>query len=148
MTEGSDYRLGTTSIRLRRSRSGKETPLPSLELSMDFEYNGGNGDNGFNGVYIDTMAWSSPTTPLPTEANPRVVFERLFGDGGNPAEQLAEIRTNRSILDSVGDQIARLGREVGAADRTRVGEYVDSIRKLSGAYRRPRSSTPSRCPAT
>lgn len=147
MTEGTDYRLGTTADQIAARQIGKETPLPSLELSLDFEYTGGNGDNGFNGVYIDTMAWSSPTTPLPTEANPRVVFERLFGDGGSPAEQVAEIRTNRSILDSVGEHIARLGREVGAADRTRVGEYVDSIREVERRIQKAESQHADSLPA-
>ena len=130
MTEGTDYELGITVDQLAAREIGKETPLPSLELALDFSYTAGNCDNGFSCVYIDAMSWSSPRTPLPAEANPRVVFERLFGDGGSPAERVAEIRKNRSILDSVKADMARLAREVGGGDRAKVEEYLDSIREV------------------
>ena len=82
MTEGSDYEMGVTVDQIAAQQLGKDTQLPSLELATDFNYVVGNCDNGFNCVYMNTLAWSGKTTPLPTEANPRVVFERLFGDGG------------------------------------------------------------------
>ena len=81
-TDGSDYELGTTIDQIAARQISTETPLPSLELATDFNYVVGNCDNGYGCVYMNTMAWSSPTSPLPTEANPRVVFERMFGDGG------------------------------------------------------------------
>ena len=79
---------------------------------------------------MNTLAWSSKTTPLPTEANPRVVFERLFGDGGTAADRKAELRKNGSILDWVTEDMARLGRRLGPSDRTRVNEYLDTVREV------------------
>ena len=130
MTEGSDYEMGITVDQIAAQALGKETALPSLELATDFNYVVGNCDNGFNCVYMNTLAWSSKTTPLPTEANPRVVFERLFGDGGTAADRKAELRKNDSILDWVTDDMARLGRRLGPGDRTRVDEYLDTIREV------------------
>ena len=130
MTEGSDYEMGVTVDQIAAQQLGKETALPSLELATDFNYVVGNCDNGFNCVYMNTLAWSSKTTPLPTEANPRVVFERLFGDGGSAADRKAELRKNGSILDWVTEDMARLGRRLGPSDRTRVDEYLDTLREV------------------
>ena len=130
MTEGSDYEMGVTVDQIIAQQIGKETALPSLELATDFNYVVGNCDNGFNCVYMNTLAWSSKTTPLPTEANPRVVFERLFGDGGSAADRKAELRKNGSILDWVTEDMARLGRRLGPSDRTRVDEYLDTLREV------------------
>jgi Protein of unknown function (DUF1552) len=130
MTEGNDYYLGTTIDQIAAQRIGKETPLPSLELGTDLIAQVGNCDNGFACAYQNCLSWSSPTTPLAPEADPRVIFERLFGDGGTPAEQLAELRTNRSILDSVSEDIARLQRQIGQTDRTKVDAYLDSLREV------------------
>ena len=130
MTEGNDYYLGTTVDQIVAQRLGKDTPLPSLELGTDLMALVGNCDNGFACAYQNCLSWSSPTTPLAPEADPRVVFERLFGEGGTPAEQMAELRKNRSILDSVSEDIARLQREVGASDRNKVNQYFDSLREV------------------
>jgi hypothetical protein len=130
MTEGSDYEMGVTIDQIAAQELGKDTQLPSLELATDFNYVVGNCDNGFNCVYMNTLAWSSKTTPLPTEANPRVVFERLFGDGGTAADRKAELRKNGSILDWVTEDMSRLGRRLGPSDRTRVGEYLDTLREV------------------
>ena len=130
MTEGSDYRLATTADQIAAQRLGSVTPLPSLELSTTSNYVVGACDNGYNCVYMNTLSWSSPTTPLPTEANPRVVFERLFGYGGTAADRQAEIRKNRSILDQATVAVARLRRELGPTDRTKLGEYLDTIREV------------------
>ena len=126
MTEGSDYEMGITVDQIAAQQLGKDTALPSLELATDFNYVVGNCDNGFNCVYMNTLAWSSKTTPLPTEANPRVVFERLFGDGGSAADRKAELRKNGSILDWVTEDMARLGAPPGAVGshaRRRVSRY-------------------------
>ncbi len=130
MTEGSDYEMGVTIDQIAAQTLGKDTALPSLELATDFNYVVGNCDNGFNCVYMNTLAWSSKTTPLPTEANPRVVFERLFGDGGTAADRKAELRKNGSILEWVTDDMARLGRRLGPSDRSRVGEYLETVREV------------------
>jgi hypothetical protein len=136
MTEGSDYEMGVTVDQIAAQQLGKETALPSLELATDFNYVVGNCDNGFNCVYMNTLAWSSKTTPLPTEANPRVVFERLFGDGGSAADRKAELRKNGSILDWVTEDMARLGRRLGPSDKSRVDEYLDTLREVERRIQR------------
>ncbi len=130
MTEGSDYELGTTVDQIAAQRIGGETPLPSLELAMDLTTSVGNCDNGFACVYQNNLSWSSPTAPLPAEAHPRVVFERLFGAGGSAAERRAESETDASILDWVLDDLARLQKQLGPGDRTRVSEYLDTVREV------------------
>jgi len=129
-TEGSDYELATTIDQVAAQQLGKDTALPSLELATDFNYVVGNCDNGLNCVYMNTLAWSNPTTPLPTEANPRVVFERLFGDGGTASDRQKELKKSRSILDWVTGDMAKLQRRLGASDRARVGDYLDTVREV------------------
>ena len=130
MTEGADFELATTVDQIAAKQIGGETPLPSLEMAMDLLTTVGNCDNGFACVYQNNLSWSSPTTPLPAEAHPRTVFERLFGDGGSAAERRAELRKNASILDWVSDDISRLQGKLGATDRTRVNEYLDTVREV------------------
>jgi hypothetical protein len=129
-TEGSDYQLGTTVDQVAAKAIGKDTPIPSLEMGTDLIAQVGNCDNGFACAYQNNLSWSSPTTPLPTEADPRVVFERLFGDGGNPERRRAELRKSGSILDWMTADMDRLRRELGAGDRTRLTEYLDSVREV------------------
>jgi hypothetical protein len=129
-TDGPDYELGTTVDQIAARQIGRDTPLPSLELATDFNNLVGNCDNGFACVYMNTLAWSSPTTPLPTEANPRVVFERMFGEGGTAAERRAELHRNASILDWVLEDVRSLQVRLGAGDRLRVGQYLDSVREI------------------
>src|SRR5688572_21284580 len=106
-TEGSDYELGTTIDQIAAREVGGVTPIPSLELGTDLIAQVGNCDNGFACVYQNNLSWSSPTTPLPCEADPRMLFERLFGDGGTPDARRTEMRRNASILDWVLDDMAR-----------------------------------------
>jgi uncharacterized protein DUF1552 len=129
-TQGADVRAGTTVDQIAAKELGKDTPLPSLELGLDRNFMVGNCENGYSCIYMNTLAWRTPTTPLPTENNPRLVFERLFGEGGTAAQRLTQMRKNRSILDAVGDQMARLMRQLGPGDRTTVGEFVDTIREV------------------
>ena len=130
MTEGSDYELATTVDQIAAKHMGKDTQLPSLELAMDLLTPIGNCDNGFACVYQNNLSWSSPTTPLPAEANPRMVFERLFGDGGSAANRVTDLRRDGSILDSVTEDIQRLNKEIGPDDRTKVSQYLDTVREL------------------
>ena len=88
-TESSDYYLGTTADQLAAQQIGRDSQLPSLELSMDMLQTTGQCDNGYACVYQNNLSWSSPTTPLPSEAHPRIVFERLFGEGGSLADARA-----------------------------------------------------------
>jgi len=129
-TESSDYYLGTTVDQIAARQLGRETQLPSLELSMDMLQTTGQCDNGYACVYQNNLSWSSPTTPLPSEAHPRIVFERLFGDGGSLAERRAALRKRASLLDWVTDEIAGLQRKLGPADRARVSDYLDTVREV------------------
>ena len=130
MTEGADYELATTADQIAAKRIGGQTALPSLELSMDIQTNVGNCDNGFACVYQNNLSWSSPTTPLPSIAHPRIAFERLFGDGGAPAERRAELRVDDSILDWVGEDLTRLKKKLSPADNRTVDEYLDTVREV------------------
>ena len=129
-TESTDYYLGTTADQIAAQQIGKQTVLPSLELSMDLLQTVGQCDNGYACVYQNNLSWSSPTTPLPSEAHPRIVFERLFGEGGTAADRRAALKRRASLLDFVRDDIARLQNTLGADDRRRVGQYLDSIREV------------------
>ena len=128
-TEGSDYELATTVDQIAAKQFGKETAIPSLELGTDLIAQVGNCDNGLACVYQNNLSWASPKTPLPAEADPRIVFERMFGDGGSPNDRQKELRKNRSILDWVTEDMARLQRTLGAGDRTKVDQYLDAIRE-------------------
>src|SRR6185436_7568014 len=97
--------------------------------------------SGYSCVYTNTIAWSAPTTPLPMEINPRVVFERLFGRPGTPAQRTERMRRNLSILDVVTKQAADLQRGLGARDRIRMGEYLDNIREIERRIERAESHT-------
>lgn len=129
-TEGSDYELGTTIDQIAARAIGNETPFPSLELGTDLIAMVGNCDNGYACAYQNSLSWSSPTSPLPTEADPRVLFERLFGDGGSPEQRRRELRTNASLLDSMLNDITRMQASLGGADRARVDEYLDTVREV------------------
>ena len=129
-TEGADVRNGPSADQIAAAILGKDTALPSLELALDLNYLAGNCENGYACVYMNTLSWSSPTTPLPTENNPRVVFERLFGDGGTSAQRTAQARENLSILDSVTEDLHRLLKTLGPTDRVKVDGYVESMREI------------------
>jgi hypothetical protein len=129
-TESADFHLGTTVDQIAARQLGKETQLPSLELAMDMLQTVGQCDNGYACVYQNNLSWSSPTSPLPAEAHPRLVFESLFGEGGKPADRRDALRRRASLLDFVKDDMARLERTLGPADRDRVRAYLDSIREV------------------
>lgn len=129
-TESSDYYLGTTADQLAAQQIGRETQLPSLELSMDMLQTTGQCDNGYACVYQNNLSWSTPTTPLPSEAHPRIVFERLFGEGGSIAERQAALRKRASLLDWVTEDIASLKRQLGPADQARINDYLDTVREV------------------
>jgi hypothetical protein len=130
-TDGADIRAGVTIDQIAAMKIGQETPLPSLELATeDFSGLVGSCDVGFSCAYMNTISWRTPTTPLPMEINPRVVFDRLFGDGATVEERLERIEQQRSILDEVTGQMRRLQGGLGANDRNRVAEYLDTVREI------------------
>jgi hypothetical protein len=129
-TESTDYYLGTTADQIAARQIGQATRLPSLELAMDLLTTVGQCDNGYACVYQNNLSWSSPTTPLPAEAHPRVAFERLFGDGGSSADRRDELRKDSSLLDWVREDISRLQQKLGPGDRTKVNQYLDTVREV------------------
>jgi Protein of unknown function (DUF1552) len=129
-TESTDYHLGTTVDQIAAKQIGQQTLLPSLELAMDLLTMVGQCDNGYACVYQNNLSWSSPTTPLPAEAHPRIVFERLFGEGGTTADRRAALRRRGSLLDWVRDDMSRLQQKLGPDDRTKVGQYLDTVREV------------------
>ncbi len=129
-TESTDYELGTTVDQVAAQHIGMGTRLPSLELAMDLLTTVGQCDNGYACVYQNNLSWSSPTTPLPSEAHPRVAFERLFGDGGTAAQRQAELRKKASLLDFVNEDIAKLKSKLGPDDRSKVSQYLDTVREV------------------
>ncbi len=130
LTESSDYYLGTTVDQIAAKEIGRQTQLPSLELAMDLMDIVGQCDNGYACVYQNNLSWSSPTTPLPAEAHPRLVFEMLFGAGGDRAERRAALEQRASLLDVVREDMAKLKRELGASDRDKVDGYLETVREI------------------
>jgi len=127
---------------------GQDTPFPSLEVATtDFTGYVGACTSGFSCAYTNTISWSTPTTPLPMEINPRVVFERLFGRPGTDAERAARRRRDRSILDLIGEQAGDLRRQLGAADRARVGDYLDNLREIERRIQRAEARTATEVPS-
>jgi hypothetical protein len=141
LTESTDYYLGTTVDQIAARRIGQETQLPSLELAMDLLQVVGQCDNGYACVYQNNLSWSSPTTPLPAEAHPRLVFESLFGEGGSIAERRAALRKRASLLDSFTDDLARLQRELGPGDRARVSDYLETVREVERRIQKAEADT-------
>jgi hypothetical protein len=129
-TESSDYYLGTTVDQIAAKQLGRETQLASLEMAMDMLQVAGQCDNGYACVYQNNLSWSSPTTPLPAEAHPRLVFESLFGEGGSKGDRAATLRRRASLLDLVKDDMAQLGKTLGPADRAKVDGYLEAVRDV------------------
>ncbi len=158
-TEGSDLRAGTSLDQVIASQYKKDTPLPSLELAILPNSVTGGCDTGYSCAYGTTLSWSSPTTPLPTQSSPRLVFEQLFGDGGSAEDQRAAARMKGSLLDSAIQEMHGLQAKLGPADRSTVSDYLDVLREVerriqqteaknaespSAAYERPGIGVPER----
>ena len=141
VTESSDYYLGTTADQVAAKQIGQATQLPSMELAMDLLQTVGQCDNGYACVYQNNLSWSSPTTPLPAEAHPRLVFESLFGEGGTPEQRRQALAKRASLLDYVADDIRRLKRDLGSSDREKITEYLDSIREVERRIQQAESDT-------
>jgi hypothetical protein len=131
-TTGSDLLAGTSMDQILAKAIGQETQFASLELSMESTESAGTCNPGFSCAYTSTIAWRSPTTPLPMENNPRTVFERLFGDSGstNARARAARLQQDRSILDSITERVRVLVRELGGGDRSKLEEYLDAVRDV------------------
>ena len=135
--------LGVTIDQLIANKYGRDTILSSIQLGVEDIGNFGNCNWGYSCAYTNSISWSSPTEPLPTEVNPRVAFERLFGDGASPEERLAGRKQNASILDSVTYEIASFKKDLGAGDRSRLDTYLENIRELERRIKIAMSKTVS-----
>ncbi len=144
-TQGADIHAGISVDQIAANEIGKQTMLPSLELGLEDNRLVGGCDSGYSCAYSNTLCWSSPTTPLPPENNPRAVFERLFGDGEttDPAARAVQARQDRSILDFVRQDAARLGMDLGARDKRKLSEYLDSVREIERRIQRAEQQDPT-----
>jgi hypothetical protein len=130
-TAGADVRAGHTIDQIIAEKIGRETLLPSVEMSCEDPGSGSsNCGEGYSCVYTNTISWASPTRPLPMELNPQVIFERMFGSGSTPEQRAARRDRNQSILDSINDKISGLRREISAPDRSRLDRFTENVREI------------------
>jgi len=122
--------LGVTIDQLIANKYGQDTILSSIQVGVEDTTNFGNCNWGYSCAYTNSVSWPNATTPLPTEINPRVAFERLFGDGTNTEERFKGRKQNASILDSVTHELGGFKKDLSAGDKTRVDSYTDNIREL------------------
>ncbi|MEZ4425489.1 MAG: DUF1552 domain-containing protein [Gemmatimonadota bacterium] len=142
-TQGSDIFCGTSIDQLHAQRFGQETVLPSLQLCIESTDKGGGCDYNYSCSYTDSISWASPTTPLPMIRSPRTAFDLLFGAGGSAEERALRRRTHRSILDWVAGEISDMKRDLGAEDRRRVDQYLESVREIERRIQRVESQNTS-----
>ena len=130
-TQGVDAFAGVTADQIAAQHIGQDTMLPSLELATE-DHSGliGACDRDYGCIYMNTLSWRTPTTPQPMEINPRKVFERMFGQGGNAADRRAQAQEERSILDAITQQAADLQRSLGAQDRSTMNDYLENVREI------------------
>jgi hypothetical protein len=148
-TEGADIRAGVSMDQIAAGVLGRDTELASLELSMESLEAVGACDPGYSCAYANTLCWRNPTTPLPMENDPRVVFERLFGasQSTDPAVWRARRDEDRSILDAVRDKARRLRLELGSSDRAKLDQYLDAIRDVERRIGRAEAQSSRELPA-
>jgi hypothetical protein len=139
--KGTQSRVGVSLDQLIAEKVGQDTPLPSVELSI--EESALSSEAGFSGAYRNTIAWKSPTVPLPMENSPQIVFERLFGDGSTDAQRRARREQSISLLDSVMNQVAGLQKELPPADRSRLSQYLDEVREIERRIQKAAKQTKS-----
>lgn len=130
-TTGADVEVGTTIDQVLAQRIGQSNLMPSMQLAVeDPGANSTNCGEGYSCVYTNTISWSTPTRPLPMEINPQVVFERMFGTGGSPEERAMRRLQQKSILDSVSGDLAKLKMQVATPDRLRLEQYAEDVREI------------------
>jgi hypothetical protein len=133
--------VGISMDQVIAEKVGQDTPLPSIELSIEESSLG--SDTGFSGAYRNAMSWKSPTVPLPMEHSPQIVFERLFGDGSTDAQRKARRQQSVSLLDSVLNEVAGLQKELPAADRSRLNQYLEEVREIERRIEKAAKQTKS-----
>jgi hypothetical protein len=132
-TQGSDVFVGTSLDQYYAQRSGQSTAIPSMQLCIENVDQAGGCSYGYSCTYTDSISWAAPDQPLPMVRDPRTVFDLLFGVGATPAERRERRAEDKSILDWLGDAVARMNKNLGAADRARLADYLEDVRELPGA---------------
>ena len=135
-TQGSDVRAGTSLDQIYAQQFGQDTPIPSMQLCIENVDQAGGCSYGYSCTYTDSISWASPTQPLPMVRDPRVIFDQLFGVGATPQERAERRSEDRSILDWLGTATARLTKDLGAADRARLSQYLDEVREIERRIQR------------
>jgi hypothetical protein len=140
-TQGVDAFAGVTADQIAAQAIGQDSPLPSMELATE-DHSGliGSCDRDYGCIYMNTLSWRTPETPLPMEINPRKVFERMFGQGGSAAERLARIQEDRSILDAITKEAAALQLQLGPSDRQTMNQYLENVREIERRIQRAEKS--------
>ena len=131
-TQGSDVRAGVSLDQVYAQRFGQETPIPSMQLCIEAVDQAGGCSYGYSCVYTDTISWADKDQPLPMIRDPRLAFDQLFGVGATPEERALRRAEDKSILDLISAQLNRLNREIGAADRVRIANYLDEVAPALG----------------
>ena len=136
-TQGVDAYAGVTADQVAAQAIGQDTVLPSMELATE-DHSGliGSCDRDYGCIYMNTLSWRTPTTPMPMEINPRKVFERMFGQGGSAEERLTRIQEDRSILDAITKDTASLQVKLGPSDRQTMTQYLENIREIERRIQR------------
>jgi hypothetical protein len=129
-TVSEDIHLGVTIDQMIAQKYGQDNALPSIQLGIEDQSALATCPWGYSCAYVNSISWSGPTKPLPHEANPQLVFERLFGDGASPQERAARKQAKASLLDAVTHEVARLNSTLPGTDRTRLNEYLEDIREI------------------
>ena len=140
-TQGVDAFAGVTADQIAAQAIGQDTILPSMELATE-DHSGliGSCDRDYGCIYMNTLSWRTPTTPLPMEINPRKVFQRMFGEGGSASERKARIQEDRSILDAITKEASSLQLQLGPSDRQTMTQYLENVREIERRIQRAESS--------
>src|ERR1700730_12727639 len=129
-TVSDDIYLGTTIDQMIAQKYGQENALPSIQLGIEDQSSLATCPWGYSCAYVNSVSWAGPTKPLTHEANPQLVFERLFGDGSSAQQRMARKQQKASLLDAVTHEVARLNDSLPGTDRTRLNEYLEDIREI------------------
>lgn len=145
-TAGANFRAGVSADQIAAQKLGEQTRLSSLELGIDNFRGSGNCDSGYSCVYEHTLAWRNATTPLPTEVNPKVIFDRLFSDKGGDVNRQKRSRLRASVLDGVLDDAHNLEQQLGGADRQKLDQFLSSVREIEDRIQRSEKLPPVQLP--
>src|SRR5262245_59653998 len=129
-TMGSDLFVGTSFDQIYARRFGQDTAIPSMQLCIEAVDHAGGCEYNYSCAYTDAISWASPSEPLPMLRDPRAIFDTMFGAGATPEERAKRRREDRSVLDTIVASIDRLKRQLGAADRARLSDYLEDVREI------------------